>query len=41
MAKQLESLKREDLGIQTIEDKMKVAKDVIAQAVKDFKSPVS
>ena len=41
MAQQLDSLRREDLGIQTIEDKMKVAKDVIARAVKDFKGPVS
>ena len=41
MAEELERLKRKDLGIETIEDKMKVAKGVIAQAIKDFKGPVS
>ncbi len=41
MAQQLDSLRRKDLGVETIQDKMKVAKDVIARAVKDFKGPVS
>ena len=41
MAEELDRLKRKDTGVETIEDKMKLAKDVIAQAVKDFKGPVS
>ena len=41
MAQELDRLKRKDTGVETIEDKMKVAKGVIAQAIKDFKGPVS
>jgi hypothetical protein len=41
MAQELDRLKRKDTGVETLEDKMKLAKGVIAQAVKDFKGPVS
>ena len=40
MAEELDRLKRKDAGVETIEDKMKVAKGVISQAIKDFKGPV-
>ena len=40
MARELDRLKGKDTEVETIEDKMKIAKDVIAQAVKDFKGPV-
>ena len=40
MAEELDRLKRKDEKVETIEDKMKLARNVIAQAVKDFKGPV-
>ena len=40
MAEELDRLKRKEEKVETIDDKMKLARNVIAQAVKDFKGPV-